>query len=227
MDTKKSGKLIVIEGADGSGKATQTKLLCERLQNEGLGFATLDFPQYDNNLFGGFIRECLQGKHGDFIKLDSYLASLPYLCDRFESKQKIENPLKEGKILVLDRYVSANQIHQGGKIRDDAEREKFLQWIDRAEHDVFGLPRPDLVIFLDVPIETVTALLKERIIKEGGARDLVEENTEYLLNSQQAALRILTKQDNWTSIQCSENGEFLSREVIAEKIWDKVKGILK
>ncbi len=221
------GKLIVIEGADGSGKATQAKLLFERLQKENIKSDTLDFPQYDNNLFGGFIKECLKGEHGDFVGTDPYLASIPYACDRFESKQKLEAMLLDGAIVVLDRYVSANQIHQGGKIDDPLEKQKYLSWIDKVEHEIFKIPRPDLIIYLDVPYEIIKKLVKERIEKEGGARDLVEENATYLINSQKAATSIVMQKGNWTSIKCAEGETFLSREEIHEKIWDKVKEILK
>lgn len=221
------GKLIVIEGADGSGKATQTKLLVERLVRENIPQFTIDFPQYDNNVFGGFIRECLKGEHGDFVGFDPYIASIPYACDRFESKSKIVQALERGETVVMDRYVSANQIHQGGKIKDADAREKYLKWIDKVEHEIFGLPRPDLIIYLDVPYSIVKNLVQERIAKEGGARDLVEENAEYLINSQKAALDIVMQKGSWTKVSCADGEAMMSRESIHEKIWEKVKEVLK
>lgn len=221
------GRLIVIEGADGSGKATQTKLLFERLQKENIKANTFDFPQYDSNVFGGFIKECLKGQHGDFVGVDPYIASLPYACDRFESKSKLELMLEDGAIVVLDRYVSANQIHQGGKIKDAEQREKYLNWIDKVEHEIFKIPRPDLIIYLDVPYDIIKGLVQERIQKEGGARDLVEENAEYLINSQKAAVDIVMQKGHWVSVDCAEGGQFLSREEIHEKIWDKVASMIK
>lgn len=219
----RKGLLIVIEGADGSGKATQTRLLIDRLEKKNIPNFTIDFPQYENNVFGGFLRECLQGKHGDFVSFDPYIASLPYVCDRFESKSKIVNALEEGRIVVMDRYVSANQIHQGGKIENIDERQRYLEWIDNVEHNIFGLPRPDLIIYLDVPYPIVKSLVQERILKEGKARDLVEENAEYLINSQKAALNIVMNLGNWTSVSCSADGStMLSREEIHEMLWEKV-----
>ncbi|MES2223845.1 MAG: deoxynucleoside kinase [Patescibacteria group bacterium] len=224
MNTK--GKLIVIEGADGSGKATQTKLLVEHLVRENIPQFTIDFPQYDNNIFGGFIKECLKGEHGDFVGFDPYIASIPYACDRFESKSKIIQALERGEAVVMDRYVSANQIHQGGKIKVADAREKYLKWIDKVEHEVFGLPRPDLIIYLDVPYSIVKNLVQERITKEGGARDLVEENAEYLINSQKAALDIVMQNGSWTKVSCADGEVMMSRESIHEKIWEKVKNII-
>lgn len=221
-----TGKLIVIEGADGSGKATQTKLLVQRLNKESVSNYTIDFPQYDNNVFGGLLRECLQGKHGDFVSFDPYIASLPYVCDRFESKSKIDDAINNGKVVVMDRYVSANQIHQGGKIKDPSDRQKYLEWIDKVEYEIFKLPRPDLIIYLDVPYTIVKELVKERIEKEGAPRDLVEENAEYLINSQNAALDIVMQKGSWTKVSCADNDRILSREDIHEKIWGLVKNII-
>ena len=102
----KKGRLIVIDGTDGSGKATQVKLLQTRLKKEGYRVKTLDFPQYQENFFGGFIGECLTGDHGNFVSLDPYIASVLYAADRFQSKEKILGWLKKGEIVILDRYVS-------------------------------------------------------------------------------------------------------------------------
>src|SRR3990167_6836927 len=118
----KKGKLIVLDGTDGSGKATQTKILQARLKKEGYRVQTLDFPQYEKNFFGGLIGECLAGEHGDFVSIDPYIGSTLYAADRFESKDKIMRWLRAGCVVVLDRYVSSNQIHQGGKITDAKKR---------------------------------------------------------------------------------------------------------
>lgn len=120
------GKLIVIDGIDGAGKATQTKLLLERLEKRGYKTATMDFPQYYDNFFGKLIGRFQNGEFGDAPTMSPYLASVLYAADRWESKIKIENWLDEGRIVVLDRYVSANQIHQGGKISDFNEKKNFL-----------------------------------------------------------------------------------------------------
>lgn len=224
----KRGKLIVIDGSDGSGKATQTRLLIARLKKEGRRVRTLDFPQYDENFFGALIGRALAGDLGDFIALDPHIGSVFYAADRFESKPKIEGWLKQGYVVVLDRYVSANQIHQGGKIRDAKKQKEFLQWLDRMEHGVFGLPRPDAIIYLDVPVAVSQRLLglegqtRKKTYLKKGQRDLAENNPKHLAESRENALRLVKKLNAWTRIDCAVKGEILSRESIAEKVWKAV-----
>ncbi len=228
----KKGKLIVLDGADGSGKATQTKLLASRLKKEGYKVKSLDFPQYEKNFFGSLVGRCLAGEYGDFIAINPHIASTLYAADRFESKQVIEKWLKAGCVVVLDRYVSANQIHQGGKITDEKERQKFLEWLDTMEYKIYGIPRPDLVFYLDVPQEISDTLLDAG--KQGssvnhavkGKKDLAEQNKAHLQSARESALKIVKKGNNWKRIACAPKGEMLSREVIAEKVWEEAKNIL-
>lgn len=228
----KRGKLIVIDGSDGVGKATQTALLVKRLKKEGKKVATLDFPAYETNFFGEFVGECLRGDHGDFLHIDPYIASVLYAADRFESKAKIEKWLKQGYVVILDRYVSANQMHQGGKIRDAKERKKFLTWLDTMEHKVFGLPRPDLIVYLHLPVLLSLVLLrgkdasaKKKYIK-GAKWDTVENDAEYLGNAQKSALAIIKstgKGVKWERINCAKRGEIMPRETIHEAVYGAVK----
>ncbi len=226
----KKGKLIVIDGSDGSGKATQTRLLIARLEQEGYRVKTLDFPQYETNFFGKLIGECLVGDYGDFVKIDPHIGSVLYAADRFESKPKIEAWLKRGYIVVLDRYVSSNQIHQGGKILNPKRQKEFLTWLDTLEHKVFGLPRPNGIIYLDVPTAISQALLKtedqkrKKVYVKRRKTDLVENSEEYLRKSRANALRLVKKLNHWTKIDCTKKGVLLSREQIAEKVW---QGVIK
>lgn len=228
----KKGKLIVLDGTDGSGKATQAKLLLSRLRKEGYRVKALDFPQYENNFFGKLVGECLAGKYGDFIAIDPHIASTLYAADRFESKALLEKWLKAGYIVVLDRYVSANQIHQGGKITDAKKRKQFLEWLDRLEFEVYGIPRPHLVCYLDVPRKISDRLLTQarqgvsmnRSLK--GRKDLAEKNTAHLNAAREGALKIIRQGNMWERIACAPKGELLSREEIAEHIWNKVKNII-
>lgn len=228
----KKGKLIVLDGSDGSGKATQTRLLIARLKEEGYRVATLDFPQYENNFFGALIGKCLAGECGDFIGIDPHIASVLYAADRFESKQKIESWLKKGYVVVLDRYASANQIHQGGKITDPKKQKFFLEWLDQLEHHVFGIPRPDLIVYLDVPIDIAQKLLqretrqRSKVYLKKKQKDLAETNIKHLAESRVNALKLVKQLNSWTKIECTKKGELLSREVIAEKIWNTIHEIL-
>lgn len=228
----KKGKLIVLDGSDGSGKATQTRFLLARLKKEGYRVKTLDFPQYEKNFFGKLIGECLVGDYGDFVKIDPHIGSVLYAADRYESKPVIERWLKQGFVVVLDRYVSSNQIHQGGKILNPKRQREFLTWLDTMEHGVFGLPRPDRIIYLDVPTQISQSLLKtedqkrKKIYVSKRKTDLVENDEEYMRRSRENALKLVKKLNAWTKIDCTKRGELLSREAIAEKVWTEVKKAL-
>lgn len=232
MANRSTGKLIVIDGSDGVGKATQTKLLVERLRKEKIKVRAFDFPHYEN-FFGALIGKCLAGEYGDFVGLDPRIASVLYAADRFESKKLIEKWLTAGYSVVIDRYVSANQIHQGGKIRDAKKRREFLSWLDTLEHTVFGIPRPDLIICLNLPVAISTQLLKEKVASQKkiylkkGLKDQVENDIRYLLNSQKSALQYVKAHNQWVKIECVNKQEILPREVIHEKIFHLVKPLLK
>ncbi|HVM73464.1 MAG TPA: thymidylate kinase [Candidatus Paceibacterota bacterium] len=226
------GKLIVIDGSDGSGKATQTKLLVERLGREGIPVETMDFPQYKENLIGTLIGECLAGEHGDFLHSDPYVASILYGADRFESKKTIEGWLESGKIVVLDRYTSANQIHQGGKIADDAKRSEFLGWLDKLEYGVFRLPRADLTVYLHMPTELSVELLKEKRAKDkkgylsDGKVDTVELDIAYLEHAQMAAMWLMKENAGWRKIECAPRGTIRERADIHEELWSVVEKVM-
>ena len=213
------GKFIVLDGNDGSGKATQTKLLAEYLSTSGIPYEKFDFPSYDKNFFGELIGECLAGKHGDFVHLDPKIASPLYALDRLETAPKIRNALEAGKIVLADRYASSNQIHQGGKIKDTNEREEFMQWLEKMEYEIVGIPRPDAVVYLDVPVEVSLELLTNKRAQKnaqlGGAElDTVEEDRQYLENSHTTARWLAEHENNWHFVTCMGEGELRSREEI-------------
>ena len=173
------GKLIVIEGIDGSGKTTQAELLVARLKKEKISCETLRFPRYSDNLFGALIRECLDGKHGDFINIFPKVGSVLYACDRFETMSKIRKWLVEGKTVILDRYVSSNQIHQGGKITNEKKRALFLDWLGVMEFEKLGNIPPDLVLYLNMPHQVSRLLIENRT----GVKDTADSNWKYLKNA--------------------------------------------
>ncbi len=223
----KKGKFIVVEGIDGSGKKTQTDLLIKRLRREGFKVRTIDFPQYENNFFGKFIGECLAGKHGDFAGLDPKIASVLYAADRFESSEKIKKWLEKGFVVIADRYASANQVHQGGKIQDARKRREFLKWLQVMEFDIFKIPRPDAIVFLNVPLKLSLQLLKNGDAKKRkaylkGKKDAHESDPQHLLNAKRSALNLVKEQNNWIDIKCARNGKLLSREKIAEMVWEEI-----
>ena len=226
----KKGKLIVIDGTDGVGKATQTKLLVDRLKREGVKVKTLDFPQYYKNFFGHFIGAMLTGQYGDFLHVDPFIASVMYAADRFESKPTIEKWLKEGYTVILDRYVSANQLHQGGKIKDPKKRRYFLKWLDTMEHKVFGLPRPDLIIYLHLPMKSVLKLLKQKDMTRKkryakGKKDTVEQDYAYLEAAQKSALKLIQERGNWTKIECEGPNGILPRNTVHELVYKAARRV--
>lgn len=219
MNEKENGVLIVIEGADGAGKATQTALLYDRLVNEGKNVERLDFPGYSRSRFGALIKECLTGTHGDFMGLDPYLASLPYALDRFEEKNTIETWLKKGSVVLLDRYVSANMLHQGAKFENDADALRFFSWIETFEFETLGLSVPHIVFYLDVPLEIRKIKMIEDVTRNG--LDLSEQDDMHQRACEQRA-KLLAKRNGWRVIACAENGKMKTKEKIHEAIYESL-----
>jgi len=223
------GLFIVLDGNDGSGKATQAQNLIARLESEERECLLLSFPEYDNNLFGSLLAECLAGERGDFVHLDPHITSTLYAADRFESSAKIRAALEAGKVVVADRFTSSNQIHQGGKISDESERISFLAWLDRMEHETFAIPRPDLIIYLKVPVETSLVLLADKrraknINLGDGEMDQVESDREYLDRSHETAGWLMSRQENWRLIDCvGTDGQMRSREEIGVDVMAAIK----
>jgi dTMP kinase len=229
---KQKGKLIVIDGTDGSGKATQVDLLINRLKNDGREVRMVDFPEYYKNFFGAFIGHCLAEQYYNFVHVHPKIASVLYAADRFESKEKIELWLKKGYVVIANRYVSANQIHQGGKTTNAKKRNDFLKWLDEMEYEVFGIPRPDLTLYLSLPIKIVLELLENRssskmqreYLKRG--KDVAESDVQHLINSRKSALKLEKEIPNFIKIECAEKGKIMTRESIHELVYAKVKKVI-
>ncbi|OGG95638.1 dTMP kinase, partial [Candidatus Kuenenbacteria bacterium RBG_16_41_7] len=156
------GKLIVIEGIDGSGKATQTKKLVEYFRSQGRRVETFSFPRHGQKFFGLLVDEYLNNEFGDAAKFNPKVASLFYACDRWEVKEMILNWLNAGKTVVLDRYVTSNMGHQLSKLKTTKEKNALLNWLIELEFKTFKIPKPDLVIFLDVDADTASKLMAQR-----------------------------------------------------------------
>ncbi len=219
-------KIIVIDGADNSGKATQTALLVERLKREGYTVGTMDFPRYTQNTFGKLIKESLKGLHGDFVQKDPRVASLLYAADRFESKEALAELLAQNDVVVLDRYVSANMLHQGAKIDDESERAEFLAWLEHVEYDIFGIPRPDLTVMLAVSPEHSYQVL-QRMVQEGlKTADLAEQDREHQKRVAECASWLSSMHKNWNTIQCSKGETLRTKEDIHEELFSIIKPIL-
>jgi len=223
MDKNTSlGKLIAIGGTDGSGKATQTKLLLERLQKEEIKATSLSFPQYGKKS-AGLVEEYLAGSYGKPNDVNPYAASLFYALDRFDISSEIQRLLELGFTIILDRYVESNAGHQGGKIADDKERDKFLQWLYKTEYGILEIPKPDLVIILRVSTEICQKLMHgEKRTKDGHETDF-----NHLKNAERAYLWLAKKfPEDHVIIECVENGEILPPEEIGKIVWKHAVKIL-
>jgi|SRR3989344_2373078 len=230
------GKLIVIDGTDGSGKATQTELLIKHLKKDGHRVKVVDFPDYYANFFGKFIGHCLSEQYYNFVKVHPKIVSVLYAADRFESKDKIKKWLRDGNIVIANRYASANQIHQGGKIANIKKRKGFIKWLAEMEYEVFKIPKPDAVFYLSVPIPVVLQLIKERNKnthrnylgkKKAKKTDVHEKDVKFLENSRKSALWLSRTQKGWIKIECVKDGAIETRQNIHNKIYEKIKKIIK
>jgi thymidylate kinase len=230
-----NGLFIVIDGTDGSGKATQTELLLRRIIAQGRDARKIDFPRYGTNMMGGFLAECLGKKPGTvmpvdskaFLAADPRLASIVYAVDRMESSDEIKGWLEKGVVVIADRYASSNQIHQAGKIHDPKTRDSFIQWLDDLEYKVCKIPRPDIIVYLHVPVEVSMRLARERAVEKGESADVAETDAKHQYESQESALSMVRSANNWVKVDCAdEKGQMLSREAIAEKVFAAISDAL-
>jgi dTMP kinase len=223
----KKGKLIVIDGTDGSGKATQTKILAEKLRKEGHSVEFIDFPQYGQKS-AALVEEYLNGKFGSEKEVGPYRASIFYACDRYAASFRISKWLSEGRIVIANRYTSSNMGHQAGKIKDANERDKFLSWLEDLEFNIFGIPWPDINILLYMPPEIGQRLVDKKGYREyvgGKKRDIHESDLNHLKNAA-AAYKYCAKKYNWLVIDCAPNGSLREINDISNEVFEKVKCLL-
>lgn len=220
------GKLIVLEGTDGSGKSTQFQLLTKRLEQERIDFRKLQFPQYLEPS-SALIRMYLNGEFGEKPSdVNAYAASTFYAVDRFASYQKVWKPDYEaGRLILSDRYTTSNAVHQGGKLTGQ-ERESFFRWLYDLEYARMALPKPDLVLCLDMPTETAAQLRHIREQSTGTQADIHERDEAYLRQCRQTALEAVGYY-GWTIVPCTKNGQLRGIEEIHEQIYTCVKTCLE
>lgn len=223
-------KFIVIDGTDGSGKATQTAKLEERLRADGYDVLVMDFPQYGKKS-AALVEEYLNGAYGSAGEVDAYQASVFYAVDRFAAKKQMYAHLEQGGVVLSNRYVSSNQIHQSGKIQDKAELDIFLDWLDNFEFNVMGIPQPDNVFFLDVPPVVSDELVgkkEERAYIEGGkTKDIHESDSGHIQSAYARARELVDRYDEWERVDCLDaQGDLRSVDDIAEQLYAQVSTIL-
>ena len=220
------GKLIVIEGTDGSGKSTQFKALVDRLRREGTEFKTLVFPQYSEPS-SALIRMYLGGEFGtNPSDVNAYAASAFYAVDRYASYKKDWGEwFEQGGIIVSDRYTTSNAVHQASKESGEGQKE-FLRWLYEFEYDKLGLPRPDLIIYLDVPTAFTEKLMRHREASTNTHADIHEKDMDYLATCRETGRRA-AQFYGWTVIDCVKNGQMRSIEDIHEEIYRQVRRCLE
>ncbi|MCF7795921.1 thymidylate kinase [Patescibacteria group bacterium] len=223
---KNRGKLIVICGTDGSGKGTQTKLLVEKLEKVNMKVKMVDFPRYGKKS-AGMVEEYLNGKFGDANEVGPYRGSIFYAIDRYAASFEMKKWLDEGYVVISNRYTSANKGHQAGKIENLEERDKFLDWENNLEYDLFDIPKEDMNIFLYVDPEISQKLVdnKEKRSYTDKKRDIHEADLNHLKNAANA-YKYVAEKENWEIINCVKNNKIMSIESIHELIWKKIIKIL-
>lgn len=212
-----AGKLIVVEGLDGSGKGTQTKKLFETLQAEGKNVRRISFPSYGTQA-ASLLESYLHGEFGnDPNAVNAYAASTFFAIDRYVSfHQGWKQFYEDGGIIIADRYTTSNAIHQCAKL-PQAEWDEFLDWLFKYEYQQMGIPVPDAVIYLRVDPEISQELLSGRYDGDEGKKDIHESNLGYLKSCRQAA-DYCTAHLNWTTVECVQNDQLRTIEDIAAEV---------
>ena len=220
------GKLIVLEGTDGSGKSTQFRRLQQRLEQENRAFKHLVFPRYSEPS-SALIRMYLGGEFGGSpADVNAYAASAFYAVDRFASyKQDWGQWYEQGGLVLSDRYTTSNAVHQASKEQGE-KQQAFLKWLYEFEYDKLGLPRPDLVIYLDVPTDFTEKLLRGREAATNTSADIHEKDMSYLATCRETG-RAAAKFYNWTVIDCVRDGAMRSIEDIHDEIYAHVMACLE
>ncbi len=221
------GKFIVIDGTDGSGKATQTKLLIKRLQKAGFRVRVEDFPQYGHKSAGP-VEEYLTGVYGTADELGAYIPSMFYAVDRFAASKRIKQHLEHGDVVVSNRYVTANMAHQGGKIKDPKQREKYFRWLTDLEYNFFQIPKPDLQLILHLPSKVSAKLIKQRGPQHylgTKKRDIHEKDAKHLEAAEKIYLQI-AKKFKYPVVEGFVDGRLLTPDEVSDKVFPIVKKYL-
>ena len=215
------GIFIAFEGIDRSGKATQSKLLAEHLKEKEQPVVLIHFPQYGKRS-AGLIKNYLEGKYGSAEEVGPYRASIFLAVDRYDKSFEIRQYLEQGTTVISDRYWASNVGHQGGKIQDGEERKKFFQWLYHLEFKIFTIPQPDLTLLLKTSPE-----LTQRLVAGQKKGDIHENDIKHERNALRAYLEVAEEfPEQFKIIECVENQQFLSPELIHQRVWKIVESFL-
>jgi dTMP kinase len=219
------GKLIVLEGTDGSGKSTQFQSLCQRLQKDQIPFRNVTFPQY-HEPSSALIKMYLGGEFGQKPgDVNAYAASTFYAVDRYASYRKVwQTEYEQGVLIITDRYTTSNAVHQGSKLQGKARKE-FFQWLYDLEYVKMGLPKPDMVIYLDMPLELSVQLMRKRECDTQTTADIHERDEAYLSACREAA-QDAASYFHWKIISCAREGKIRTIADIQNEIFHLVQSCL-
>ncbi len=220
------GKLIVIDGGDGSGKATQARLLVDYLVKQKQRVKYMDFPQYYHSFYGDLVARFLRGEFGDINQVSPYLASLTYALDRASVKKEMDEFLLRGGFIVSNRYATSNMAHQGVKFKDPVKQKEFLEWVYKLEYKVNKIPKEDIVIYLNVPWSVGKLLMRkkgERKYLSGMTWDIHEKDNVHQLDSQKMYQKLAESYKHWAIVNCLANSHLLPPITIHAKIINILK----
>jgi len=225
---KERGKFIVIEGADGTGKETQSRLLTKRLEGMDIPFVMFDFPQYETTFFGKLVGRFLKGDFGGLKEVSPFLASLTFAGDRWQAGPKIRKILEGGTNVISNRYFLSNVAHQAVKLPNET-RIEFIDFLKELEYGVYNIPKEDLNIVLHVPCEISQKLILKKAARsylEGKIKDIQEADVSYQLEAANLYREIPNIFPNVVGIECAMQGELLPPDEIHNQIWKEVSNLL-
>lgn len=217
---RRIGKLIVVDGGNGSGKTTQGELIINFLKKKQVKAKYFHFPQYYNSFHGKTVARFLNGEFGNIDQVSPYLSSLAYAVDRATAKREMEDFLNKGGYVVSDRYVTSSMAHQGAKFKDGKNKKEFLKWIYELEYKVHKMPKENLVIYLYVPWKIGLELTKTKGDRAylKGKEDIAEKDLNHRIQSEKMYLELTKRYKHWVKIDCVKNGKLLPPKMIHELI---------
>jgi dTMP kinase len=210
------GKLIVIDGGDGSGKATQANLLIKTLTKLRYRVKYFDFPRYDQ-FFGKLVKRFLAGEFGQLDEVSPYLSSMTYALDRYQVKDEMEKYLNDGWIVICNRFTTSNLAHQSAKYSNKSQRQKMIDWIEECEYRQLKIPKEDIVVYLKVPPTESSKLLKRKVRtgKLAPQDDIAEKDIDHQINASTMYQMLAKKRSSWLVIECADrSGNILPIETI-------------
>lgn len=206
------GKLIVFEGADGSGKTTQAELLLNYFKKQKIPAVYISFPRYKDSMWAAMVRRFLDGDFGEISDVDPYFVSTLYAGDRFSAANKIRKWIKEGKTVVCNRYVGSNIGHMAAKFKKPIERKKYIEWLEDLEYRENGIPKEDIVVLLQVDPVISRKLMKDRKL------DIHEKDQKYQEEVYWVYDYFAKQKKNWVRVECTKDGKLLNPEQIHQKL---------